>query len=129
MANNQLSRRDFLLRVSVLGVGAGTLVSACGGGQSGGQSDTPPPPEPAPETATAVASPCTDLSALTEDEVRMRHEVYQYVDVTTDPMKPCSSCALFVPPAEGATCGTCNLVKGPIAPGGSCISFALKQTA
>ena len=125
MANNPLSRRDFLIRVGALGVGAGTLVSACGGGESA----APPPPEPSPEPAATASAACNDLSALTEEEVRMRNEVYKYVDVTTDPLKPCSACALFVPAAEGAACGTCNLVKGPIAPGGSCISFALKQTA
>jgi len=127
MANSNLSRRDFLLRIGAagaLGTGAVTLLSACGGGESG----TTPAPPPEPEAAAAGAG-CTDLSGLTEQEVTMRTTTYKYVDQTPDPEKACHLCALFVPAAEGAACASCNLVKGPIDPNGTCISFAPKQTA
>lgn len=128
---NHLSRRDFLLRigaVGALGVGAGTLASACGGGESG---TTPAPeaaPNAAPDAAATAGVRCDDVSALTADELRMRNEVYKYVDVTPDPAKRCDNCALYVAAAEGNPCGACTLVKGPIAPGGHCISWAPKQT-
>jgi hypothetical protein len=127
MAKNHLSRRDFLLRlgaVGALGVGAGTLVSACGGGES----RTTPAPEAAPDAAATAEVRCDDVSALTADELRMRNEAYKYVDVTPDPQKRCDNCALYVAAAAGAACGTCTLVKGPIAPGGHCLSWAPKQT-
>lgn len=130
MANKHLSRRDFLLRfgaIGALGAGAGTLVSACGGGDT---ASTPAPEAAAaaPEAAAPEAA-CTDLSGLTDEEVTMRQVNLEYMDVTNDPARACSLCALYIPPAEGATCATCTLVKGPIAPNGSCKSFAPKPTA
>jgi hypothetical protein len=52
----------------------------------------------------------------------------QYADVTAIPEKNCENCALFIAPAAGANCGGCQLLKGPIAGNGYCISWAPKQT-
>ena len=123
MDTNQNSRRDFLKRLSaagILGVGASTVISACGGGESGGQ-------EAAEPEASAEAEGCMDTTGLTEQEIAMRNSL-QYVDETPDPEKLCSNCSLYLPAPEGETCGGCNLLKGPIHPDGYCISWAPAQT-
>jgi hypothetical protein len=109
MAHNELSRRDFLFRFSGMGAlaaGAGTFLSACGGGEA--------------------SSACNDTSSLTEAELQLRTNL-QYVEVSTDPNKLCQNCQLYVAPAEGKVCGGCTLIKGPIAPKGFCTSWAAKQ--
>lgn len=129
MSKTELSRRDFLLRVTAagaLGLGAGSVLSACGGGESG--APAPPPESEGAAPAAQAAGGCTDVSGLTEQELNQRVNVYKYVDQTPDPEKPCSACALYVEAPEGAACGGCQLVKGPISPDGYCISFAPKQT-
>ncbi|NNE71896.1 MAG: hypothetical protein HKN29_16245 [Rhodothermales bacterium] len=117
------SRRDFLKRFSAagaIGISASTVLAACGGGESA---------EPAAEApaAAAPAEGCMDTTGLTEQEIAMRDSL-QYVDVTPDPEKNCLNCSLYLAAAEGAACGGCNLLKGPIAPNGYCISWAPAQT-
>lgn len=68
-----------------------------------------------------------DTTGLTEQEVAMRGSL-QYVDETPDPAKNCLNCSLYLAAEEGAACGGCNLLKGPIAPNGYCISWAPVQT-
>jgi High potential iron-sulfur protein len=119
------SRRDFLKRLSAagaLGLGAGTVLSACGGGETAEQTAAAPA-APAP---AAAASGCMDTSGLTEQEVGMRGSL-QYVDVSPQEGKDCANCSLYLAAAEGAACGGCNLLKGPIAAEGFCISWAPAQ--
>jgi hypothetical protein len=74
MSKIELSRRDFLLRVSGLGAvaaGSGTLLAACGGGES--QPQTPAPEAPAEEPEVAAAE-CNDVSGLTEAEKDIRNQ-------------------------------------------------------
>jgi hypothetical protein len=70
---------------------------------------------------------CTDAKGLTADETKMRTETLAYVEKSTDPAKTCKACALYKAAAEGQ-CGSCQLVKGPINPAGTCKSFAPKPT-
>ena len=110
------NRREFLKRfsaVSAVGIGASTVLAACGGESA---SDAP-----------AAAAGCMDTSGLTEQEISMRNTL-AYVDETADPAKNCLNCSLYLPAAAGAACGGCNLLKGPIAPNGYCISWAPAQT-
>jgi hypothetical protein len=55
-------------------------------------------------------------------------QTLQYVEESPDPEKLCSNCQLYVAPEEGAACGGCQIIKGPIAPGGYCTSWAQKVT-
>jgi hypothetical protein len=108
MTNKDLTRRDFLLRASALGVasvGAGSVLAACGGKEQ--------------------AAGCNDLTGLTDQEIQMRTQL-QYVEVSTLPDKLCDNCQLWVVPAAGAACGGCQLIKGPIAPAGHCVSWAAR---
>lgn len=123
MESTSNSRRDFLKRLSaagVVGIGASTVLAACGGGESGGQTD-------APAAAEEESAGCMDTTGLTEQEIGMRNSL-QYVDETPDPEKLCSNCSLYLPAEAGASCGGCNLLKGPIHPDGYCISWAPAQT-
>lgn len=47
-----------------------------------------------------------------------------YRDIPSDQGKLCAMCALFILPAPGAAHGRCQLVAGPIAPGGWCQIWA-----
>ncbi|MBO6574598.1 MAG: high-potential iron-sulfur protein [Rhodothermales bacterium] len=124
MKRTSPSRRDFLKRFGAAGalsIGAGSVLAACGGGESAPQAE--------PEAAAAESAPegCMDTSGLTEQEIGMRDSL-QYVDTTPEEGKLCSNCSLWLPAPEGATCGGCNLLKGPIHPDGYCISWAPAQT-
>ncbi len=127
MPHKELSRRDFLLRFSALGAfaaGSGTLLAACGGGEQAAPAET----AAAPEAPAAMS--CGDLSALSEADRAQSEQMRQslsYVDVSTVEGKHCENCALYVAAEAGASCGGCNLIKGPIAPGGYCTSWAPKQ--
>lgn len=67
---------------------------------------------------------CTDTTGLSADEIAARTAL-AYVDVSPDPAKPCSTCALYKPAGEGQ-CGGCQIIKGPIAPAGTCKSWVKK---
>lgn len=127
MSKIELSRRDFLLRVSALGAvtaGSGTLLAACGGGESQPQATTPEAPAEEPEVA---AADCTDLSGLTDAEKDLRTQL-QYTSETPDPAKRCDNCALYQMPEGDAACGGCQIIKGPIDPGGWCVSWVAKPS-
>ncbi len=121
MNRDDITRRNFLVRLSAvtgLSVGAGAFLAACGGGDSGSA-----PEAEVAAAAEPVATGCTDVSGLTDAEVLLRTSL-QYVDETPDADKTCEGCALFVAPESGAGCGTCTLIKGPIAAAGYCTSWA-----
>lgn len=114
------SRRDFLKRLGaagVLGIGAGSVLSACGGGEAGDQAES--------SESQAMAS-CMDTSGLTEQEISMRNSL-EYVDQSPVADKNCANCSLYVQAEAGETCGGCSILKGPIHPDGYCISWAPAQ--
>lgn len=108
------SRRAFvqrLLGVGAASLGAGVLLSACGGGSN--------QEEQGGETAAA----CTpDLSGLTAQEKALR-ENFEYVSDSPYPDKTCSNCQFYTAPKAGATCGGCQLFPGPVAAKGYCNSW------
>ena len=109
-----MNRKDFLKSTILLGIsGAGisAVLSACGGKEK----------EPASGGGTAAKAndPCNDLSGLTDDEKETR-TTFEYVAQSPKPDQHCSNCSLFIEPEAGKTCGTCQIVKGPINPLGHC---------
>ena len=66
---------------------------------------------------------CTDVSGLSEPELKARNETFAYVDKSPNPEQRCSNCTFFQPAGEGQ-CGGCKLVKGPIHPEGWCKSWS-----
>ncbi len=120
MESKELTRRAFLERAAALGGVAlsASLVMACkpkesAGGEKGG----------AAGGGDKAAAGCTDVSGLTDAEKATRNSL-KYVDKSTDPAKNCGNCSLFV---AGEPCGTCSVVKGPIAAAGNCTAWAPKS--
>lgn len=117
MESKELTRRAFLERAAALGgvaMGA-SLIMACkpkesAGGEKGGGGDS-------------AAKGCTDVSGLTDAEKATRNSL-KYEDKSSDPAKNCANCSLFV---AGEPCGTCTVVKGPIAAAGNCTAWAPKS--
>jgi hypothetical protein len=114
LSMDRISRKDFLVKGLVTGaavVGAGAILAAC---------------KKEEKKAEASAASCNDVTGLSPDDIQQRTNL-QYVDQTPDPSKRCDGCALYVAPAAGATCGGCNLIKGPISPAGYCTSWVQKS--
>jgi len=111
----EISRKELLKKGAVAGaVGAAAVVLAyCKKKPSADQ-----------ETAQTTDA-CSDLSNLTQADKDMRTQL-KYVDKSEKPDQHCSLCQLFVAPKDGAACGTCTVVKGPINPDGYCSSFVKK---
>jgi hypothetical protein len=122
MKNQEISRRNFLLKMTAVTgatMGMAGILTGCGGG---GESETE-----APDTATPApmaTATCTDVSGITDAEAQMRNTL-GYVDASVKDGQTCGNCALFVAPAQGASCGTCTLLKGPINTNGYCVSWAM----
>jgi hypothetical protein len=100
----KMNRKEFLQKLFV--VGAAVLAVAT----KDAQTQTTPKKE---------ALPCGDLTGLSENDLKMRVDILKYVQESPDPEKLCDNCKFWVPP----TCGTCTLIKGPIAPKGYCASW------
>ncbi len=123
----KLTRKEFLQRLAMLGLGvfgAGSTLNACG---SGGEETAAKQSEPAPKAAE-VEDPCNDLSGLTEAEINVR-DTFKYVAQTPEEGKYCYNCALYTEPAEGAKCGGCQIMKGPINPDGWCMQWVVKPAS
>lgn len=123
--NERLTRRGFLRQVAAAGavtLGAGYLIGCkpqeSGKGSSGGS--------PEKSAGGTKADACTDLSGLTDAEIKTR-ESLGYVDKTPDPAKNCANCSLYVPDQyEPAACGGCTVMKGPVMAQGYCTAWAAK---
>jgi hypothetical protein len=97
-----MNRREWLGQAATVAAvvgGASALLAACRGGGGGGLV-------------------CTDTSGLSEADIQTR-TANAYVEASTHTGQRCENCALYVAGAAGA-CGTCQVVKGPINPGGWC---------
>ncbi len=126
MNYDELNRRAFLKKVTVLGsvVGGSTLIAACGGGNEGASDAGSMGGSESSAGASAASGGCNDLTGLTDQEISVRTTL-QYVEVTENPDQNCLNCN-FYSQEEGASCGACTLMKGPIAPNGWCASWVVK---
>lgn len=116
------SRRNFLHKLAALGtvgVVTPTLLSACGGGDDGTEVGAEG------EVAEADFS-CMDTSGLTEEQIQQRENT-NYVDETPNEDMRCDNCQLYTEPEEGAQCGGCQVVPGPIHPAGYCDLWVAQQ--
>jgi hypothetical protein len=121
-----LSRKEFLQRLALFGLGAAgasAVLTACGGG--GNETASKPAAQAAPQAAAPAADPCGNLEGLTEAEVNMRG-TFKYVAMSPEAEKHCANCALYIVPAEGAECGGCQIIKGSINPKGWCMQWVAK---
>ena len=128
MDKKDISRRDFIQRMTLFGaagIGAGSLLASCGGGEQPAATPSETPAPAAPEAPAADTFSCMDTSGLNEQELAARTNLH-YVDESTVDGKDCENCALYVAAAEGAQCGTCQTIKGPIHPRGYCDIWSAK---
>ena len=86
---------------------------------------SPPSPTARYRAAREAADPCNDTSKLTPDEQATR-TTFKYQPVAKDPTKLCVTCNFWIPDPKNGLCGGCTLVKGPIHPKASCMSWAEK---
>ena len=96
-----LSRRAVLRTVTAAG---GVLIALPVIGCGGGEPD------------------CNDLSGV-DPAARTMRDTLHYSGTATDQARRCEACALYQAQAAGQ-CGGCQLFAGPVAPGGTCDSFA-----
>ena len=117
--SNKVSRRSFLQRLGALGVagvGASTVLSACGGDDAA----------PADDATADADFACDDLSGLSDQEIEQREQqvqTLQYVEETPNPDELCSNCTFWQEPEAGDQCGGCDLFPGPVHPDGWCNSW------
>ena len=95
-----------LTRRRVLLVVAGGFLAACKGMSSGGE--------------------CADVSALSESDKQLRFQTLEYADRSSDPARTCAGCIQF---EEAGNCGKCQIIRGPISPGGRCKRWVTKTPA
>lgn len=129
MLKKQYDRRQFFRQAGFYGLaGVATisgLVIQSGCGAEEEAEKLAAQPHNAISAARAVADPCNDLSTLTKDQLVTR-ETFKYETKASDATKLCQSCNFWQPSTKGEPCGTCTLVKGPIHPLGSCMSWVEK---
>jgi hypothetical protein len=116
MDTNSVSRKDFFKQFGLMGlgaVGAGALLTACGGGGSETQTQT-----------QAAPDPCTDVSGLDENALAMRKNL-EYVDVSAVDGQNCANCQL-VKAADANGCYGCLLFAGPVTANGWCKNWVVK---
>ncbi|MFZ0453245.1 MAG: twin-arginine translocation signal domain-containing protein [Ignavibacteriaceae bacterium] len=114
----KINRKNFLKGTAALtlsGFGAVTFLAGCGKKKE------------EPGEAKEASGPCSDLSGLSAADKETR-ELYRYVADSPHEDKKCHLCNYFIPPENNAPCGTCQVVKGPINPGGYCTSWVKKMT-
>ena len=135
MSKDEISRKDFLKRltmVGALGIGSSSLLAACGGGKKQSSSESQMKSSTQSESAqggtqaTAESDPCTDISGLTDAQKKMRKSL-QYTGHSPYADKRCDNCNFFTAPENGKPCGSCSVVAGPINPQGHCTSWVKKQ--
>jgi hypothetical protein len=127
IVNESISRKEFLQRCGLLGLGVAggaSLLAGCGGGgdssESGGTSQ---------QTAqtSGAADPCADTTGLNDTDLQMRTNL-KYVTVSAEEGKNCANCKFYLADQHGDECGGCTLFKGPVHPKGNCSSwFAMDQ--
>jgi len=129
MSVEKMDRRQFMQQAGTLGLvgvavaGGMSVLSGCGGDK---KAEAPAAAgHDAIKAAHEAADPCNDLSGLSKAEVATR-TTFKYKSSSEDPTKVCNTCNFWQPSADGALCGTCTLVKGPINPLATCMSWVVK---
>lgn len=119
--HDDVSRRDFLQRLSALGlagVGGSALLTGCGGGDDSSSSDG--------GSATTASDTCNDLSGLTDEEKSRREgqvNALNYVSETPREGQRCNNCQFWKPDAYESPCGGCQLFPGPVNAQGYCTGW------
>jgi hypothetical protein len=97
--NDKLGRREVLKR-SLMVLAAAPVLGACGGS----------------------GPDCSSTAGLDQGAIANR-TTQQYVEQSLRASSHCSNCRFYTAGAANA-CGTCQLIAGPINPGGYCNLFS-----
>ncbi len=122
MTKRSLTRRELIEKAAIAGVaiGLGGLIIGCESDKKPVAAPTPTDKKPA--DAKPAANACDDVSSLSEAEKKGR-EGLKYASVSPKPEQDCANCNFY---KTGSPCGTCTLVKGPIAEKGWCSAWVKK---
>ena len=74
--------------------------------------------------AASAAAQCVDLDDLSSGQKSLRTSL-GFRMASEDPKRHCSGCSFFT--ADGAGCGKCGLLNGPVPADGRCDSWAAKK--
>ncbi len=130
MSEKKVGRRQFIQQAGVYGlmgvatVGGLAAIAGCGGDKKA-EAPAASVGHDAIKAAQEAADPCNDLSGLTPAELATR-KTFKYQQTSEDPTKICNTCNFWQPAADAALCGACTLVKGPIHPLATCMSWVAK---
>ena len=131
--DNALSRRHFIQRLGLFGaagLGASTLLAACGGGDDAPDADADMDAD-AGMTDDMAAASCDDVSGLDQAQLQQRQqsiENLEYVAETPNSEQNCANCQLYVADQYGDACGGCQIIPGPVAAEGWCKSWVAAAT-
>lgn len=122
--SNKMNRREFVQRAGIFSLAgvAAVVLPGCVGDQA---EELAAKPHNAIQAAKEAADPCNDLSQLSPGE-RNTRTTFKYEQRAKDPTKLCITCNFWIPDPRESLCGTCTLVKGPVHPKGSCMSWVEK---
>jgi hypothetical protein len=116
MNNEKINRRSFcsgMLGNGALLIGAGSLLTACGGGEKKTETSDEKSVEAPVEASASTGDPCTDFSQVEASELEKR-KALGYVEKSPIPDNLCENCKLYIPGQPGSNCGGCQLFKGPV---------------
>lgn len=122
--DEKFNRREFIRRAGMFGL-AGTAVAILPGCVGDQAEELGSKPHNAIQAAREAADPCNDISQLAPEH-RTTRTTFKYEPVAKDPTKLCVTCNFWIPDPKDGLCGACTLVKGPIHPKASCMSWVEK---
>lgn len=105
-----MNRKAFLAACGSVTLG---LIAAACGNKTSPDADASAPP----------SGTCEDLSGLTEGDLQVRKSL-SYVAVSPYSAQVCDNCQYWIAAKEGAECGGCVSLRGPIRPKGYCSYWA-----
>ncbi|HKI77075.1 MAG TPA: high-potential iron-sulfur protein [Ignavibacteriaceae bacterium] len=120
----KINRKDFLIKIFFSGLAAtgfGFFINSCSENKT-----KPAETKPSDQRDESKNNdPCNDINDLTQQERQVR-EAYQYTSKSSKPGQNCANCNYYQIANPGETCGTCQVVKGPINPKGHCTIWTKK---
>jgi hypothetical protein len=123
------SRRTFLKQAVAIGAAGLTvsgLLTSCSNENAAERIETETGSTDKPSPEAADPRECAGNTDLSASDIAARQAV-NYVDESPQADKDCANCRFFKQPAEGAACGGCEIVKGPIAPEGYCNAWVVQS--
>ncbi|WP_018626243.1 high-potential iron-sulfur protein [Niabella aurantiaca] len=118
--------KRFLFSATTTAFGA-VLLQGCGNNEQPAEKPAEAPKTGEPATVPEQqGSAIIDSSEMTQEDFDKRKNL-GYVEKTPMEDNRCDNCALYLKPEGDSKYGGCQLLRGPISPGGYCPYWAAKQ--